>query len=68
MIAVVAAEAVTAAPEVEEMPGSWLDTLLLGGLAILIAGFAFVSAVEGWRRVSRFSLPGAEIAQFNALS
>jgi hypothetical protein len=29
-----------------------LDTLLLAGLAILVAGFAFVSAVEGWRRWS----------------
>ena len=30
----------------------WLDTLLLGGLAILIGGFAFVSTIEGWRRWS----------------
>jgi hypothetical protein len=29
-----------------------LDTLLLAGLAILFAGFAFVSAVKGWRRWS----------------
>jgi hypothetical protein len=29
-----------------------LDTLPLAGLAILVAGFAFVSAVEGWRRWS----------------
>jgi hypothetical protein len=36
------------------MPGGsdWLDTLLLAGLAILFAGFAFLSAVEGWRRWS----------------
>jgi hypothetical protein len=27
-----------------------LDSLLLGGLAILIAGFVFVSAIEGCRR------------------
>jgi len=38
-----------------EMPDSgtsWLDILLFSGLAILLAGFAFVSAVEGWRRWS----------------
>jgi hypothetical protein len=37
-----------------EMPGSgdWLDILLFGGLAILLAGFVFVSAVEGFRRWS----------------
>jgi hypothetical protein len=28
------------------------DTLLLAGIVILFAGFAFVSAVEGWRRWS----------------
>jgi hypothetical protein len=33
---------------------SWLDTLLLDSLAIVIAGFAFVSAVEGWRRWSEY--------------
>jgi hypothetical protein len=32
--------------------GNWLDTLLVDGLAILLAGFAFVSALEGWRRWS----------------
>ena len=32
----------------------WLDTLLLGGLAILIGGFAFVSTIEGWRRWSEY--------------
>jgi hypothetical protein len=31
---------------------SWLDTLLFGGLAVLLLGFVFVSAVEGWRRWS----------------
>jgi hypothetical protein len=36
------------------MPESWLDTLLLGGLVILIAGVAFVSALEGWRRWSEY--------------
>jgi hypothetical protein len=30
----------------------WLDSLLFGGLAILLVGFVFVSAVEGWRRWS----------------
>jgi hypothetical protein len=30
----------------------WLDTLLLGGIAILIGGVVFVSAIEGWRRWS----------------
>jgi len=30
----------------------WLDTLLLSGLAVLIGGFVFVSAMEGWRRWS----------------
>jgi hypothetical protein len=38
-----------------EMPDSgtsWLDILLFSGLAILLAGFFFVSAVEGWRRWS----------------
>jgi hypothetical protein len=32
--------------------GSFLDTLLMSGLAIVLVGFAFVSAVEGWRRWS----------------
>ena len=32
----------------------WLDTLLLGGLATLIGGFAFVSTIEGWRRWSEY--------------
>jgi hypothetical protein len=31
-----------------------LDSLLLGGLAILIAGFVFVSAIEGCRRWSEY--------------
>jgi hypothetical protein len=34
-----------------EMPDSgtsWLDILFFSGLAILLAGFLFVSAVEGW--------------------
>jgi hypothetical protein len=38
-----------------EMPdsgASWLDILLLSGLTILLVGFLFVSAVEGWRRWS----------------
>jgi hypothetical protein len=37
------------------MPGdgaNWLDTLLIAGLAILLGGVAFVSAIEGWRRWS----------------
>jgi hypothetical protein len=31
---------------------NWLDILLFSGLAVLLAGFAFVSVVEGWRRWS----------------
>jgi hypothetical protein len=37
------------------MPGggtNWLDMLLFAGLAVLLAGVAFVSAVEGCRRWS----------------
>jgi H+/Cl- antiporter ClcA len=37
------------------MPGAnadWLDILLFAGLAILLGGFGFLSAVEGWRRWS----------------
>jgi hypothetical protein len=34
------------------MFGDFLDTLLVGVLAILLVGFGFVSAVEGWRRWS----------------
>jgi hypothetical protein len=30
----------------------WLDTLLLIALAVLIGGFLFVTAIEGWRRWS----------------
>jgi hypothetical protein len=36
----------------DEMFGDFLDTLLVGGLAILLVGFGFVSVVEGWRRWS----------------
>ena len=37
------------------MPGggtNWFDILLFAGLAILLGGFVFVSALEGWRRWS----------------
>jgi len=40
---------------VGEMPESgtgWLEILLLSGLAILLAGFLLLSAVEGWRHRS----------------
>jgi hypothetical protein len=30
----------------------WLDTLLLGGLVVLIGAFVLVSAIEEWRRWS----------------
>jgi hypothetical protein len=38
---------------------SFLDTLLMGGLAVLlvaVAFFAFITAVEGWRRWSEHRL------------
>ena len=38
-----------------DMPGggtNWFDILLFAGLAVLLGGVAFVSAVEGWRRWS----------------
>jgi hypothetical protein len=31
---------------------NWFDILLFAGLAVLLGGVAFVSAVEGWRRWS----------------
>jgi hypothetical protein len=31
---------------------NWFDVLLFAGLAVLLGGFAIVSAVEGWRRWS----------------
>jgi hypothetical protein len=37
------------------MPGDgtdWLDILLFAGLAFLLGGFGFVTAVEGWRHWS----------------
>ena len=30
----------------------WLDVFLLGGLAVLLGGFGFVSAVAAWQRWS----------------
>jgi len=36
------------------MPETWLDTLLLDSLAILLAGVAFVSSIEGWRRYAEY--------------
>jgi hypothetical protein len=32
----------------------WLDTLLLGSSALVIAGITFVIAVQGWRRWSEY--------------